>query len=58
MLRTSYDPFLVVCSFVLAMLASYTALSMVPRIRGADDRLRATWLLGTSVAQTVPDRRS
>src|SRR5579871_1586722 len=45
----SYDPPLVVLSFVAALMASYAALDMGSRLRRATGRARLIWLVGSSV---------
>ncbi|MGV3710172.1 MAG: MHYT domain-containing protein [Gemmatimonas sp.] len=46
----TYDFFLVALSIVIAILASYTALTLAGRVTAARDRVRRAWLLGGSVA--------
>ena len=53
MLQPTYNPFLVVSSFVVAVLASYTALCMTPRMRTSHDRIRVKWLVGAALAQGI-----
>jgi NO-binding membrane sensor protein with MHYT domain len=42
----NYDPVLVFLSFVIATLASYTALELAGRVTAADGSARTWWLLG------------
>ncbi|MDB4914747.1 MAG: hypothetical protein JWM95_2391 [Gemmatimonadetes bacterium] len=53
MLPERYDPLLVVLSFAIAVLGSFTALSMVARLRGRDGELRVPWLLIAILAQST-----
>jgi NO-binding membrane sensor protein with MHYT domain/signal transduction histidine kinase len=46
---TSHDGWLVMLSFVVAFLASYTALDMGTRLRRATGNLRVLWLFGSAV---------
>jgi diguanylate cyclase (GGDEF)-like protein len=50
MLAGSYNPALVVCSLLVAMLASYTALDMAARIVAAPPRAARWWLAGGASA--------
>jgi diguanylate cyclase (GGDEF)-like protein len=50
MLVGSYNPALVVCSLLVAMLASYTALDMAARIVAAPRRAARWWLAGGASA--------
>jgi diguanylate cyclase (GGDEF)-like protein len=50
MLASSYSNVLVAFSFVVAILASYTALNMAGRVAGTRGRASALWLLGGSFA--------
>jgi diguanylate cyclase (GGDEF)-like protein len=49
----SYNPWLVLASLVIAMLASYTALDMAGRVSGARGRSAGWWLAGGSLAMGV-----
>jgi NO-binding membrane sensor protein with MHYT domain len=51
MLPESYDPVLVALSYVVALLGSYAALSIVGRLTDASGRLRVGWLVGGAFAQ-------
>ncbi|BFG80422.1 bifunctional diguanylate cyclase/phosphodiesterase [Paraburkholderia terrae] len=50
MLTSSYNPLLVVCSLLVAILASYTALDMAGRISTAQGRAAHWWLAGGACA--------
>ncbi|MEX2109088.1 MAG: MHYT domain-containing protein [Gemmatimonadaceae bacterium] len=50
MLPEIYDPLLMALSYVVAVAASYTALSLAPRLTGAGGGLRISWLLGGTLA--------
>ena len=50
MLHTGYDPSLVALSIAIAVLASYTALDLGGRIRGATPGARWGWLGSASLA--------
>lgn len=50
---SSYSPLLVVCSFLVAILASYTALEMAGRITAAQPSVAKAWLLGGACAMGV-----
>ena len=50
MLPGSYNLWLVLISFVVAMLASYTALDMAGRITATEGRTARLWLAGGSAA--------
>jgi diguanylate cyclase len=50
MLVSSYSTVLVAFSFVVAILASYTALNMAGRVAGTRGRASALWLVGGSFA--------
>jgi diguanylate cyclase len=50
MLASSYNPFLVICSVLVAILASYTALHMAGRIASVQGRAAHWWLLGGACA--------
>jgi two-component system sensor histidine kinase/response regulator len=52
-LTASYDPSLVVLSFVIASLASYTALDLAGRVHAAEGRARLAWMLGGALAMGV-----
>ena len=51
MLPERYDPLLVALSYLVALLGSYTALSIVGRLSDSGGRLRVRWLLGGAAAQ-------
>jgi signal transduction histidine kinase len=51
MLPKAYDPFLVVLSFLVAWLASYTALTLAARLKTRSGRLRIPWLVGGALVQ-------
>jgi len=53
MIDTSYSPVLVAISYVIACLASYTALDLAGRVAVARARTRLTWLLYGSTAMGV-----
>src|SRR5437660_10277043 len=48
-----YHPGLVAASIVVAILASYTALTLAAHLRGAKGRVAWIWLLGGGVAMGV-----
>ncbi|KVD89625.1 hypothetical protein WS62_15635 [Burkholderia sp. ABCPW 14] len=50
MLSSSYDPLLVLCSVLVAILASYTALDMARRVTTAQGRAAYWWLAGGACA--------
>jgi NO-binding membrane sensor protein with MHYT domain len=50
MLATSYDWRLIVLSYIIAVLASYTALDLAGRVTAARGRARRAWLLGGAFA--------
>lgn len=50
MLVSHYDQVLVVISFVVAILASYTALNMAGRVAGSTGTAARVWLTGGGVA--------
>ncbi|AOJ06193.1 putative bifunctional diguanylate cyclase/phosphodiesterase [Burkholderia mayonis] len=50
MLSSSYDPLLVLCSVLVAILASYTALDMARRVTIAQGRAAYWWLAGGACA--------
>jgi diguanylate cyclase len=49
-LPTTYDPYLVALSVVVASIAAYTALTLAERVTVAQGRLRLLWLLGGATA--------
>jgi NO-binding membrane sensor protein with MHYT domain/anti-sigma regulatory factor (Ser/Thr protein kinase) len=51
MLPERYDPILVVLSYLVAFLGSYTALSIAARLTAPSGRLRLRWLLGGAFAE-------
>jgi len=53
LLAGSYNPWLVLASLVVAVLASYTALDMAGRVRSAQGQIARGWLLGGSVAMGI-----
>ncbi len=53
MLTGTYSPALVLASFLVAMLASYTALDLAGRIASATGRSAYLWMLGGSLAMGV-----
>src|SRR5471032_1005729 len=50
MLPSSYDPWVVACSLLIASFASYVALDLAKRVRGPDKRNALRWLVGGSAA--------
>src|SRR4051812_22843239 len=46
MMTGSYDPLLVVLSFLIAAFASYAALDLAGRVRSAEGSTRLGWLVG------------
>jgi signal transduction histidine kinase len=50
MLPEIYDPLLMALSYVVAVAASYTALSLAARLTGPGGGLRISWLLGGTLA--------
>ncbi len=48
-----YNPWLVIASLVVAMLASYTALDLTSRVAASRGRAAAWWLAGGSVAMGI-----
>ncbi len=50
MFTGSYNALLVLCSFLVAMLASYTALDMAGRISSTSGRVAQWWLVGAAAA--------
>ncbi|MCJ2050641.1 MHYT domain-containing protein [Methylobacterium sp. J-070] len=50
MVHTGYDPALVALSVAIAVFASYTALDLGARVRGASTGLRWAWVAAASVA--------
>ena len=53
MLVSQYDQLLVVISFVVAILASYTALNMAGRVVGSTGIAARVWLTGGSIAMGI-----
>ena len=53
MLTGSYNPWLVIASLLVAMLASYTALDMAGRVSSAQGRSARWWLTGGSIAMGI-----
>jgi NO-binding membrane sensor protein with MHYT domain len=53
MLPERYDPLLVILSYLIAVLGSYTGLSMGARLTSPSGRLRGSWLLGGAFAQAT-----
>src|ERR1035441_7261261 len=53
MLAGSYNPWLVLASLLLAVLASYTALNLAGRVAATRGRTARWWLAGGSVAMGV-----
>ena len=49
-LQTSYEPFLVALSILIAMAAAFMALELATRVSAARGRARALWLAGGSAA--------
>lgn len=49
-LFSSHDPFLVVLSVIIAIIASYTALDLAGRVAAARNRSRLAWLIGGAMA--------
>ncbi|MDP8964630.1 MAG: ATP-binding protein [Cyanobacteriota bacterium] len=49
-MSSTYDLRLVVLSFIIAVIASYTALALAGRVRSADGKMRVNWLLGGAIA--------
>ena len=49
----SYDFWLVILSFILAMLASYTALSLAARVPYVEKEKALWWLLGGAVGMGI-----
>jgi PAS domain S-box-containing protein len=52
-LKATYDPALVVLSILIAMLASYTALDLLPRVVAARRWDRVSWFTAGSVAMGI-----
>ncbi|GGB49853.1 putative signaling protein [Oceanisphaera marina] len=50
MLSSSYNQILVICSVIVAILASYTALNMASRVSSTSGRSALLWLIGGSFA--------
>ena len=50
LMSSTYDLRLVVLSFIIAVIASYTALALAGRVRSADGKMRVNWLLGGAIA--------
>ncbi|WP_232628393.1 MHYT domain-containing protein [Methylobacterium sp. Leaf118] len=50
MMPNGYNPALVALSIAIAVFASYTALDLASRMRGAGPRLRLAWLSGAALA--------
>ena len=53
MLTGSYNPWLVIASLLVAMLASYTALDLAGRVTSAQGRSARWWLTGGSIAMGI-----
>ncbi|MEN5017835.1 bifunctional diguanylate cyclase/phosphodiesterase [Erwinia sp. Eh17-17] len=53
MLMSSYDQLLVIVSFIVAFLASYTALDMAGRVATSTGKVARVWLLGGGFAMGV-----
>ena len=53
MVPTGYNPALVALSVAIAIFASYTALDLGSRIRGAGARRRWMWVAGAAIAMGV-----
>lgn len=53
MLMSSYDQLLVIVSFIVAFLASYTALDMAGRVATSTGKVALVWLLGGGFAMGV-----
>ncbi|MFS2221071.1 EAL domain-containing protein [Pantoea sp. B65] len=53
MLVSSYDQIMVIVSFIVAILASYTALDMAARVRSSKGRAATVWLLGGGFAMGI-----
>ncbi len=49
-LPSSYDPWIVIASLLIASFASYVALDLAKRMRGCDKQVALRWWLGGSVA--------
>jgi diguanylate cyclase (GGDEF)-like protein len=49
-LTSSYDPWVVACSLLIATFASYVALDLAQRVRTRDKGVGAVWRIGGSVA--------
>jgi NO-binding membrane sensor protein with MHYT domain len=46
----AHQPVLVLLSILVAFAASYTALDLAGRIRGAEGRVRGAWLVASAIA--------
>lgn len=53
MLVSQYNPILVVISFVVAILAAYTALNMAARVAGSQGTTARVWLAGGGIAMGI-----
>ena len=53
MLVSQYNPILVVLSFVVAILAAYTALNMAARVAGSEGVAARVWLAGGGIAMGI-----
>ena len=53
MLVSQYNPILVVLSFVVAILAAYTALNMAARVAGSEGVAARIWLAGGGIAMGI-----
>ncbi|HBT54770.1 MAG TPA: hypothetical protein DEA84_14740, partial [Erwinia persicina] len=53
MLMSSYDQLLVIVSFIVAFLASYTALDMAGRVATSTGKVARVWLVGGGFAMGV-----
>ena len=52
-MTSSYDTLLVILSIIVAILASYTALSLAGRVTAAQGGSRTAWLLGGAIAMGI-----
>ena len=50
MLSSSYDPWVVACSLLIASFASYVALDLAKRVRTRDRGIELNWWVGGSIA--------
>jgi PAS domain S-box-containing protein len=50
MVHTGYDPALVALSIAIAVFASYTALDLGDRVRGAGPKMRGAWIAAAALA--------